>query len=126
MTLPDRIDTILTDDNFEIFSATVDGAPVAVQVFTTPLDDADAAAFRRVRSFPEDIDDTAIIDDDVVKHGKLLVNAKVISSEQIKDFDHDGILIASYAHKRAMKNKLIELNHDPNRIMTFFGATYDL
>lgn len=47
MTLPDRIDTILTDDNFEIFSATVDGAPVAVQVFTTPLDDADAAAFRR-------------------------------------------------------------------------------
>ncbi|MDO5669820.1 MAG: hypothetical protein Q4G50_07435 [Corynebacterium sp.] len=47
MTLPDRIDTILNDEHFEIFSATVDGTPVTVQVFHSPLDDADAAAFRR-------------------------------------------------------------------------------
>ena len=48
----------------------------------------------------------AVIDDDESKHNNDIISKPIIGSDQIKSFDHDGILISSYKHHMSIKYKL--------------------
>ena len=61
-----------------------------------------------------------IIDDDINKQGKYLVNTKIIGSEEIKDIEHDGILIASFTNRELIYKKLKNINYPKDRILNFF------
>ena len=62
----------------------------------------------------------AVIDDEESKQGDLVVNIPIISSNQIKQYQHDGILVSSYKHFEAINNKLETLNYNKNNIINFF------
>lgn len=61
-----------------------------------------------------------IIDDDIDKQNHSLLNTKIISIEDIKKINHDGILISSYTNNALILNKLKQFNYDNNRIIQFF------
>jgi DNA-binding MarR family transcriptional regulator len=62
----------------------------------------------------------AVVDDDTSKHNETIVNKPVISSDHIKSFDHDGILVSSYKHHDAINSKLDLINYNKNNIINFF------
>lgn len=62
----------------------------------------------------------AVIDDDENKQNTELSHVKVISNSEIKNYEHDGILISSYIHREAIYKNLVNLNYDKNRILHFF------
>lgn len=61
-----------------------------------------------------------IIDDDLEKQGKIIVNTPIIKKEDIKKYDHDAIVISSYTHREKISNALSEINYDVNKIIRFF------
>jgi len=61
-----------------------------------------------------------VVDDNPEKKGKYIVNTKVIMSNQIIDYIHDGILISSYTHHEAIFNKLMGVNYNRRMIIDFF------
>ena len=61
-----------------------------------------------------------IIDDDMDKQNHLLLNTKIISIEDMKKINHDGILISSYTNNELILSKLKQFNYDNNRIIQFF------
>jgi DNA-binding MarR family transcriptional regulator len=63
----------------------------------------------------------AVIDDDKSKQGKLLVNYKIISLEEIHSIRHDGILISSYTNRKIIFDRLKAINYDETRILHFFN-----
>ena len=63
----------------------------------------------------------AIIDDDIKKQGSNLINTKITGVENIKNFNHDGILISSYTNSKEIYDKLIKINYDKNKILRFFS-----
>lgn len=71
------------------------------------------------KSIPLDI--VAVIDDDITKQNKQLLNTDVISNLDIMSYDHDGILVSSYINREAIKKKLLNLNYDKERIIHFFN-----
>jgi FlaA1/EpsC-like NDP-sugar epimerase len=62
-----------------------------------------------------------IVDDDKNKQGKYLVNTKIVGSEDIKDINHDGILIASYTNSKEIYEKLNKLGYNKSKILRFFS-----
>lgn len=62
----------------------------------------------------------AVIDDDASKWNNRIVNKKVIGSDQIKSFDHDGILVSSFKHNAVINHKLESINYNKTRIINFF------
>jgi FlaA1/EpsC-like NDP-sugar epimerase len=62
----------------------------------------------------------AVIDDDVSKQNDIIVNKPVIGTEQIKSFDHDGILVSSFKHHETINNKLNLIKYNKNNIINFF------
>jgi DNA-binding MarR family transcriptional regulator len=62
----------------------------------------------------------AVVDDDTSKYNETIVNKPVISSDHIKSFDHDGILVSSYKHHDAINSKLDLINYNKNNIINFF------
>jgi DNA-binding MarR family transcriptional regulator len=62
----------------------------------------------------------AVIDDDITKIGDVLVNVPIIIKEQIKAFDHDGILISSYTHHEKIKQTLQTIDYPINQVLEFF------
>ena len=62
-----------------------------------------------------------IIDDDIDKQNELFLNYEVISSESIKDYEHDAIVITSYTFEDNIMDNLVEMRYDRERIIRFFG-----
>lgn len=62
----------------------------------------------------------AIIDDDLNKLGKKIVGVSIIGRSQVRDFEHDGILISSFINKDMIHEKLLEISYEKNRILNFF------
>jgi DNA-binding MarR family transcriptional regulator len=62
----------------------------------------------------------AVIDDDTSKQNDTIVNKQIISSEQIKSFDHDGVLISSFKHSDTINTKLCSINYNKKNIINFF------
>jgi DNA-binding MarR family transcriptional regulator len=61
-----------------------------------------------------------IVDDDKNKQGKYLVNTKIVGSEDIKDINHDGILIASYTNSKEIYEKLNKMDYNRSKVIRFF------
>jgi FlaA1/EpsC-like NDP-sugar epimerase len=62
----------------------------------------------------------AIVDDDQSKQNEIIVNKPIIGSNQIYSFDHDGILVSSFKHHKAINYKLDLINYNKNNIINFF------
>lgn len=62
----------------------------------------------------------AVIDDNVSKQGKRLVNSIIIDLNNIDEFDFDGILISSYTNQKKIFDKLILMNYKQDKILRFF------
>jgi len=62
----------------------------------------------------------AVVDDNPNKTGEIIVNKKIISNDQIADYQHDGILISSYTHHKSINERLLKKQYDVNKIIQFF------
>ncbi|HFL3828494.1 TPA: winged helix-turn-helix transcriptional regulator [Clostridioides difficile] len=62
----------------------------------------------------------ALIDDDEERQGKELLGYKVISREEINQYEHDGIVITSYTFEDDITNRLKEIDYPENKIERFF------
>lgn len=62
----------------------------------------------------------AVIDDNPMKIGTKIGNYPVIAKENIKDYDHDGILISTYTKKDDIKSKLLDIDYPIENIIEFF------
>jgi FlaA1/EpsC-like NDP-sugar epimerase len=69
-------------------------------------------------SFPIEV--VAIVDDNPIKIGSSLLLKKVIRKEEIFEYNHDAILIASYHHHTKIYDKLIDLKYNQKNIIHFF------
>jgi len=67
-----------------------------------------------------DINVVAIVDDEINKRNSLLLNKKIISKEDISDYEHDSILISSYKHHIVLLENLLSLDYPNNKITQFF------
>lgn len=63
----------------------------------------------------------ALIDDKEEKQNKKLLGYKIISLENIKDYKHDGIVIASYTFEEKIRQRLEEIRYPMDRVERFFG-----
>ncbi|MCD4827122.1 MAG: winged helix-turn-helix transcriptional regulator [Acholeplasmataceae bacterium] len=62
----------------------------------------------------------AVIDDDTSKQDKKIVSKLIINLNQISDYNHDGILIASYKHHISIRNHLESIKYPKDKIIEFF------
>lgn len=62
----------------------------------------------------------AVIDDNLTKKGSIIVNLPIIQKEDIKDFEHDGILVSSYTHHLSIKQNLRDIEYPQDKILEFF------
>ena len=62
----------------------------------------------------------ALIDDDEERKGKELLGYKIISREEIKDYEHDGIVITSYTFEDDITKRLKEIDYPEDRVERFF------
>lgn len=67
-----------------------------------------------------DLQVLAIIDDDETKQGNQLINVPIISKEAIQDYQHDGILVSSYTHNKAINKGLRLIDYPSKQILNFF------
>lgn len=63
----------------------------------------------------------ALIDDNKDRENKELLGYKIISREEIKEYEHDGIVITSYTFENDIKNKLEKINYPKDRVELFFS-----
>lgn len=61
-----------------------------------------------------------VIDDDLLKQGALLLKYPVLSLDEAKLLNYDGILVSSYGHSETIMNKLQQANIDKDKIIGFF------
>lgn len=62
----------------------------------------------------------AVVDDDKDMQGKELLGFRIISREEIKQYEHDGIIITSYAFEDDILKKLDEIDYPGDRVEKFF------
>lgn len=62
----------------------------------------------------------AVIDDDLTKIGQSIGSYTIIPRESIREFEHDGILIATYNKKDVIKEKLLTIDYPIENIIEFF------
>lgn len=62
----------------------------------------------------------AIIDDDPTKKGKKIILTDIISLNDVKNYQHDGILVSSYKNRKTIKHNLNKINYQPDKILEFF------
>lgn len=67
-----------------------------------------------------DIEIIALVDDDLEKRGTEVLGFPVISSADIKKYEHDGIFISSYTYEDTIKQQLIKKGYKKEKIITFF------
>lgn len=63
----------------------------------------------------------AVIDDDESMKGKELLGFKIISRKDIAKYEHDAVVITSYAYEDEIRKKLQELNYSEEKIIRFFS-----
>lgn len=61
-----------------------------------------------------------VLDDDVMKIGKKFIETNIISLNDLKSINYDGILISSYTNHNKMFNKLKERQINESKIISFF------
>ncbi len=61
-----------------------------------------------------------IVEDDEKRQGKELLGYKLISREEIEEYEHDGIVITSYTFEDDIREKLEEMNYPGDRVERFF------
>jgi DNA-binding MarR family transcriptional regulator len=66
------------------------------------------------------IDVVAVVDDDLSRRHSFLIKTKIISKEDIVDYDHDSILISSYKHHMILLERLLSINYPKTKITQFF------
>jgi DNA-binding MarR family transcriptional regulator len=64
----------------------------------------------------------SIIDDDANKTGQVLLNRTIISKNEISNYDHDGILVASYKHHEAINEGLQQIGYPKMKTINFFDT----
>ena len=62
----------------------------------------------------------AVIDDNFSKKGELIVNLPIIQKEDIKKYEHDGILVSSYKHNDVINTNLNQIKYPSEKIINFF------
>lgn len=62
----------------------------------------------------------AFIDDDKDKQGKSLLGYKIISREEINEYQHDGIVITSYTFEDEITKRLEEVGYPKDKVERFF------
>ena len=62
----------------------------------------------------------ALIDDDEERQGKELLGYKIISREEIKEYEHDGVVITSYTFEDDITRRLKEIGYSEDKIERFF------
>jgi DNA-binding MarR family transcriptional regulator len=62
----------------------------------------------------------AIVDDDINKRDSFLLGTKIISKEDIFEYEHDSILISSYKHHKVLLENLLYINYPKGKITQFF------
>ena len=62
----------------------------------------------------------ALIDDDEAKQGKKLLGYKIISREEINQYEHDGVVITSYSFEDDITKRLKEIDYPEDKIERFF------
>lgn len=62
-----------------------------------------------------------IIDDNEEKQNEELLGYKIIPVSEIKEFEHDGIVITSYTFEDDIRKKLEEIGYPGDRIERFFS-----
>ena len=62
----------------------------------------------------------ALIDDDEERQGKELLGYKIISREEIKEYEHDGVVITSYTFEDDITRRLKEIGYSEDKIESFF------
>ena len=62
----------------------------------------------------------ALVDDDKKRQGNELLGYKIISREEINQYDHDGIVITSYTFEDDITNRLTEIGYPDDKIERFF------
>lgn len=79
-----------------------------------------------LNAIKDEIEVLAVIDDDSNKQGKKLIKTLIISRDDIGKYNYDGILISSYAHQKAINQRIKELRIPKEKVITFFGGIHDL
>lgn len=69
----------------------------------------------------KDLNVLAVVDDDLEKRGKKILEHKIISRADLKGIEYDGILIASYTYEDVIKEQLLKAGFDKKKILQFFG-----
>ena len=64
----------------------------------------------------------ALVDDNISKENRELLGYKIISRDEIKKYDHDGIVITSYTFEDDIKNKLEEISYPKDKVELFFSG----
>lgn len=64
----------------------------------------------------------ALVDDNIGTENRKLMGYKIICRDEIKEYDHDGIVITSYTFEDDIKNKLEEINYPKDKIELFFSG----
>lgn len=62
----------------------------------------------------------ALVDDDKERQGKELLGYKIISREEIKEYEHDGVIITSYTFEDDITKRLKEIGYSDDKIERFF------
>jgi len=55
-----------------------------------------------------------------MKQNSIFSGKRIISLDEIKNMNYDGILISAYTQAKIMYDKLMKKNIDKNKIITFF------
>ena len=63
----------------------------------------------------------ALIDDSVEKQGGSLLGYKIISTNEIKKYHHDGIVITSYTFEEEIMHRLKEVGYPEDKIERYFS-----
>jgi len=63
----------------------------------------------------------AIVDDDIDKIGTYMLGYKVIGIDDIKDYDHDAVVITSYSFEEEIERKLKEVGYPVSKVERFFS-----
>jgi DNA-binding MarR family transcriptional regulator len=62
----------------------------------------------------------AVIDDNTLRQDQNLLQLPIILKESISEYEHDGILISSYTHHLKIKENLLSIGYDKNKMIHFF------
>lgn len=62
-----------------------------------------------------------VVDDDENKKDKEILGFKIINTRNIEDYEHDAVVITSYAFEDEIMAKLKEINYPLDRVGRFFS-----